>query len=113
MCTRAGKRERERERERERDLAMLSDAFEQLFARFSNLMQGAQVEGVVSPKGMVRAVLSRFGLFSPYHGRLGECSLIFLADNTCILERNIVTCMQECQGMNICVYVCMYVCMYV
>ena len=49
--------------------------------------------------------------FSPYHGRLGECNLIFLADNTCILERNIVTCMQDCQGMNICMCVCMRACM--
>jgi hypothetical protein len=51
--------------------------------------------------------------FSPYHGRLGQCSLMFLADNTCILELNIVTYMQNCQGTHICMCVCMYVCVHV
>ena len=45
---------------------MLSDAFERLFARFSNLMQGAQVEGVVSPEGMVRAQIKK-----PVKGAVG------------------------------------------
>ena len=33
-----------------------------------------------------RRFMSRFEPFSPYHGKSVECSLIFLADNTCISE---------------------------
>jgi len=36
-------------------------------------------------------VMSRFEPFSPYHGKSGEYSLIFLADNTCISEHHIMT----------------------
>jgi hypothetical protein len=40
--------------------------------------------------GKISSVLTRFELFSPYHGRLGECNWIFLADSTYISEQQII-----------------------
>ena len=40
--------------------------------------------------GKISSVVSRFELFSPYHARLGECNLEFLADSRCISEQYII-----------------------
>ena len=40
--------------------------------------------------GKISSVSSPFELFSPCHGTLGECNLVFLAANTRISERHIM-----------------------
>jgi len=40
--------------------------------------------------GKISSVLSRFELFLPYHARLGEWNLVFLADSRCVSELYII-----------------------